>query len=146
MSDPWQRTYDIFVTHAWRYHDDWNRFSDLMNGVPRFRWRNFSVPWYDPAVDVHTDRGRKFVTDWLENQIIPCHVVMALDSVFAVKSARRWVEEEIGLARQHGKPVFALPSFGAEAASPAMVKLADRVLAWDGHAVAEAILQAAPAS
>lgn len=146
MSDPWQRTYDIFVTHAWRYHDDWNRFADLMNAVAQFRWRNFSVPWYDPAVDVHTEAGRKYVITWLENQIIPCQVVVALDSVYAVKSARQWVDEEIRLARQHGKPIFALPAYGAEGASAAVATLADRVLSWDGRAIAEAILHAAPAS
>lgn len=143
MSDPWQRTYDVFVTHAWRYHDDWNRFADLMNAVSYFRWRNFSVPWYDPAIDVNTDMGKKFVADWLESQILPVNVVVALDSVFAVKSARRWLEEELRLARQHKKPVLAMPAFGATEVSAELKGLCDGGLAWDGKVVAEAIAKAA---
>jgi len=142
MSDRWERTYDVFVTHAWRYHEDWNRFSDLMNGVAQFRWRNFSVPWYDPAIDVHTESGRKFVEDWLEQQIRPVHAVVALDSVLAVKSARHWIAREIEVGRQHGKPIFGMPGSTA-AASPELAGLVDRVLPWDGQAVAEAIAQVA---
>lgn len=145
MSDPWQRTYDLFVTHAWRYHDDWNRFADVMNGVGHFRWRNFSLPWYDPAVDVNTAAGKAFVADWLERQIIPCHAVIALDSVYSVNSARRWVQEEIRLARDLKKPVLALPAFGAAECSPALTGLVDRVLSWDGRAIAEGVAQASPA-
>ncbi len=139
MSDPWQQTYDLFVTHAWRYHDDWNRFSDVMNKEGYFRWRNFSVPWYDPAVDVNTDSGKKFVVDWLEKQIIPCHALIALDSVHAVNSARRWVEDEIRIARDLKKPVFGLPAFGAPQASERLAVLVDSVLPWDGKAIAEAV-------
>jgi len=139
MSDPWQRTYDLFVTHAWRYHDDWNRFSELMNGVAHFKWRNFSVPWYDPAVDVNNDAGKKFVADWLEKQIIPSHAVVALDSVLSVNSAKRWVEQELAIARELKKPVLGLPSFGKTEGSPALVGLVDQVLIWDGPAVAQAI-------
>jgi hypothetical protein len=143
MSDPWQRTFDLFVTHAWRYHDDWNRFADLMNGVTYFRWRNFSLPWYDPAIDVNTAAGKAFVADWLERQVIPCHAVIALDSVFSVNSARRWVEDEIRLARDLKKPVLGLPAFGAGQCSPALTQLVDRVIAWEGPAVADAVAKAA---
>lgn len=142
MSDSWQRTYDVFVTHAWRYHDDWNRFADLMNGVSYFRWRNFSLPWYDPAIDINTDMGKKLVAESLESQILPVNIAIALDSVFAVKSARRWLEEELRLARQHKKPVLAMPAFGAAEVSAELKSLCDGVLTWDGKQVADAIAKA----
>jgi hypothetical protein len=145
MSDPWQRTYDLFITHAWRYHDDWNRFSEVMNKESYFRWRNFSVPWYDPAVDVNTDAGKKFVIDWLEKQIIPCHVVVVLDSVHGVNSARRWVEDEIRIARDLKKPVLGLPAFGAAQASSPLSALVDQILGWEGKAIAEAVARVAAA-
>src|SRR5205814_9540882 len=78
-------TYDVFITHAWRYHDDWNRAADVLDGVAGFKWRNFSVPWYDPAMDPNTAVGGRFVRDWLEGQIQPSNVVLFLDSVYSVK-------------------------------------------------------------
>lgn len=143
MSDVWQRTYDVFVSHAWRYHDDWQRFCDVMNAFPRFRWRNFSVPWYDPAIDVNTERGKRLVLDSLEAQIIPCHAAVAPDSVLAIRSARRWIEEGIRIARAHGKPVLGLPAFGATQVSAELAALVDRSMVWDAEGIAQAIIAAA---
>lgn len=143
MPDTPPRTYDVFVTHAWRYHDDWTGFAKLLNNLAGFHWRNFSLPWYDPALDVNTDAGKKAVADLLETQIIPAHVVIALDGVFAVKSSRRWLEDEIRLARDHKKPVLAMPAIGAAQVSGELKARCDQVLIWDGKAVAEAIIAAA---
>ncbi len=142
MSDLGQRTYDVFVTHAWRYHDDWTAFAKLLNDVVAFRWRNFSLPWYDPALDVNTDAGKKAVVNLLETQIIPAHVVVALGGVFAIKSTRRWLEEEIRFARQHKKLIFAMPAIGAAEASAELRALCDQALTWNGKVVAEAIATA----
>lgn len=141
MSDT-PRTYDVFVTHAWRYHDDWTSFAKLLNNLGGFHWRNFSLPWYDPALDVNSETGKKAVADLLETQIIPAHVVIALDGVFVVRSARRWLDEEIRLARQHGKPVLAMPTLGGTEVSAELKSQCDQVLTWDGKAVAEAIVKA----
>jgi MTH538 TIR-like domain (DUF1863) len=137
-------TYDVFITHAWRYHDDWNRIAEVLNRVAGFKWRNFSVPWYDPAMDPNTAVGGQFVRNWLESQILPCHAVLFLDSVYAVRSARKWLDTEIEMARAAGKPIIALPAFGAAGVDAAVASKADAVMVWDGVAVARAIASLAP--
>jgi len=136
-------TYDVFVTHAWRYHDDWNRAADILDGVAGFKWRNFSVPWYDPAMDPNTAVGGKFVRDWLESQILPSHVVLFLDSVYAVKSARKWLDTELEMARAARKPVIALPASGAAGVDLKVLTMADAVVPWDGLVIARTIVEAA---
>ena len=79
---------DIFVTHAWRYHDDWKVVCAMLDAVPGFAWRNFSVPWYDPALDPNTEVGRRNIHAWLEGQIRPVMAVIFLDGVYATPSAR----------------------------------------------------------
>jgi len=133
------RTYDVFISHAWRYHDDWNRLGEVLNTVSGFRWRNFSVPWYDPALDPNTELGSRLVGQWLESQIIPADTVFFLDSVYAVKSARKWLDRELAVARAHGKPVFALPTFGETGVSDIVARLADAVLPWDAKVLVWAI-------
>jgi len=110
------RTYDIFVTHAWRYHDEWTRFGAMLDALPGLSWRNFSVPWHDPAVDPNTPLGRRLILQWLEGQIAPVHACVFLFGVYAVKSNRRWLDLELEFARSHGKPLIGLPALDAPAA------------------------------
>lgn len=135
-------TCDVFVTHAWRYHDDWNRIAAVLDAVPGFKWRNFSVPWYDPAMDPNTAVGGRFVRDWLESQILPSHAVLFLGSIYAVKSARKWLDLEVEMARAAGKPIIALPAFGAAGVDLAVAAFADAVVHWDGALVAQTIMEA----
>lgn len=132
-------THDIFITHAWRYHEDWTRLGDLLDGWRGLSWRNFSVPWHDPAIDSNTELGGRLIAEWLEQQISPVHAVLALDSVYAVGSARRWVHAEIDIARRLGKPVFALPARDKTEVSSALRGLCDDAVPWDAARIAARI-------
>ena len=135
-------TYDVFITHAWRFHDDWNRISTVLDGVAGFKWRNFSVPWYDPAMDPNTPVGGRFVREWLESQILPSQAVLFLDSVYAIKSARKWLDTEVEMARAAGKPIIALPAYGALGVTETVAAMADLVVSWEGIVVARSIAAA----
>lgn len=128
MSD---QVYDIFITHAWRYHDDWTRMGDLLDRAMGESWRNFSVPWYDPALDPNTELGNRLVHRWLEQQIVPACGIILLSSVYDNKSARRWVELEAKLAREHGKPIIGVATFGQQEMSPGAAAMVDAVCPWD---------------
>ncbi len=123
--------YDIFITHAWRYHDDWIRLSNLLDAEKSIKWRNFSVPWYDPALDPNTELGAKAIRSWIDGQIRPVIGTVLLDGVYAVKSTRRWLELELELSRNHGKPVVAIPAHGTANVSAEAAALADAVVGWD---------------
>jgi hypothetical protein len=73
------KLYDLFLTHAWRYHDDWTRMAEMLDHCDGVKWRNFSVPWHDPAMDANTEVGGRSIRNWLESQIVP----VALNSLAA---------------------------------------------------------------
>ena len=125
------KNYDIFITHAWRFHDDWVRFSELMNKIPSLVWRNFSLPWHDPAMSPNTEVGGRFIRDFLESQIIPVHVVVLLAGVFEIRSARRWVEMEVEMAKKHNKPIIGIPAFNKETVPTEVSELCDAIGGWD---------------
>ena len=129
------RTCDLFLTHAWRYHDDWTRMVELLNGQGIRSWRNFSLPWYDPALDPRTEEGGKVVRWGLETQIIPSHAVVLLAGVYQQLGCRKWVELEIEMARRHAKPIIAVPPFGNDTVPADVSELADATAAWDGAAI-----------
>lgn len=123
--------YDIFITHAWRYHDDWMRLSSLFDGEKTIKWRNFSVPWYDPALDPNTELGARAIRGWIDGQIRPVIGTVLLDGVYAVKSTRNWLKLEVELSRNHMKPVVVLPAHGTSTVSAEAAALADAVVGWD---------------
>jgi hypothetical protein len=135
----YEKTYDLFLTHAWRYHEDWTSLGALLDAYDGLTWRNFSVPWHDPALDANTELGGRFIRNWLETQILPVHAVLFLAGVYAVKSNRRWLDLELELARNHGKPVIGLPAIGASDPPENLRPLADEFVGWDAAAVIAAV-------
>lgn len=135
------RLLDIFVTHAWRYHEDWVKICEILDRIPGFRWRNFSVPWHDPAMSPNSEVGGEFIRNFLETQIIPVHAVILLSGVYSINSARRWLDIEIDLARKHNKPIVAVPPLGETVVSDEIRSLADLAVGWDSQAVVGALEQ-----
>jgi len=125
------KNYDIFLTHAWRFHDDWSKFSELMDKTPGIGWRNFSLPWHDPAMNANTEVGGRFIRDFLESQIIPVHCVVLLAGVYAINSARHWFDMEVEMARKHNKPLIGIPAIGEKVVPDEVKSLCDACCEWD---------------
>jgi len=125
------KSYDIFLTHAWRFHDDWSKFSELMDNTPGIVWRNFSLPWHDPAMHANTEVGGRFIRNFLESQIIPVHSVILLTGVYAINSARRWFDMEVEMARKHNKPLIGIPAIGEKVIPDEVKNLCDACCEWD---------------
>ncbi len=134
-----ERIYDLFITHAWRYHDDWTRVGELFDKFLGDSWRNFSVPWYDPGLDPNTEIGKRLVHRWLEQQIVPTCGVILLSSVYENKSAQKWVVLEVELARKYQKRIVGLPTFGTTAMAPDAASLVDLQCRWDAKQIVAAL-------
>jgi hypothetical protein len=63
--------------------------------------------------------------------------------VYAVKSARKWLDAELEMARAAGKPVIALPASGAAGVGLNVLAMTDAVVPWDGFVIARTIVEAA---
>lgn len=125
------RTRDLFISHAWRYHDDWNRLSGMLDAYDPYAWRNFSLPWFDPALNPATDSGGETLRWGLESQIIPVHAMILLSSVFGQQGSRKWIDFEIEMARKHSKPIIALPAWGEASVPSEVAQVAQAVAVWD---------------
>ena len=63
---PKLKTYDLFISHSWRYSDEYNRMVELLNEAPSFKWRNYSCPEHDPAIDPDSKEGKKELLEALK--------------------------------------------------------------------------------
>ena len=82
---PELREYFLFISHAWRYDSDYYRLVELLNAAPMFRWRNYSVPQHDPAIDPSKPAGRRQLEGALDDQIRPVHCVLVISDVSAIR-------------------------------------------------------------
>ena len=125
------RQYDLFLSHAWRFHDDWNQLAERLDKAQGLSWRNFSLPWHDPAMNANTPVGGKFIRQFLESQIKPVHCVVFLAGVYEIKSARTWLDMEVEMARKHHKPIIAVPAIGKDSVPDEVSALCDAATSWD---------------
>ncbi len=137
-----KKTYDLFITHAWRYHQDWTKICDLLDNSPGLAWRNFSLPWHDPAMSPNSAVGGAFIRNFLETQIIPVQGVILLAGVYAIKSAQGWLDLEIEFARKHNKPVVGIPPLNETVVPDEIRSKCDGSAGWHAEEIIVALDEA----
>ncbi len=134
---PASKTYDFFISHAWRYSEDYNRLVNLLNNALYFNWRNYSVPKHDPAIDPNTDAGCLILTRELRDQIRPVNCVLIISGMYA--AYRYWIQKEIDIAQDYGKPIVGIRPWGQERIPAAVQEAADEMVGWNVSSVVSAI-------
>ena len=130
-------TYNLFISHSWRYSDAYDRLVDLLRARPYFAFQNYSVPPDDPIHDAGNDTELRRE---ILNQMRPCHVVLILAGVYATYS--KWINIEIDLAKvgfNKSKPIIAIRPWGAERISAPVSAAADKIVGWNTESVVSAI-------
>ena len=106
-----RQTRPVFITHAWRFHSDWNQLTAMLDDDPGNGWVNYSVPSYDPAIRVHSEKGKQTLQQMIYTQIYPCETVLFLLGPYQAKSSREWFDLELHYASELGKRVLILPPY-----------------------------------
>src|SRR4051812_29149773 len=102
-------TYDVFITHGWRYDEPWNKMVALLDQHLDTRWRNWSLPWHDPSIERMTPSGRARVKKLLDGQLQSTGVVFVLQSMVLLGESRvEWIKHQVAVARAAGKPVVGI--------------------------------------
>ena len=130
-------TYNLFVSHSWRYSDSYDRFINLLDRRSYFAFRDYSVPPDDP---IHNARNQSELRAAIRRQMAPCHVVVVMAGVYATHS--KWINIELDLAKngfRSEKPVLAIRPRGNRRISDAVREAADRVVAWNTESIVAAI-------
>ncbi len=136
---PYLKIYDLFISHAWSYDDDYKRLVKLLDGTKNFKYCNYSVPGYDPTIDPTTKVGRLKLENALDDQIRPVHCILVIAVMNA--SYKYWIRKELELAQKYRKPILGLVPRGHDR-TPAEVKLAARkLLPWNAASIVSAIRQ-----
>ena len=131
------KTYNLFVSHSWRYSGQYERLYGLIRARRYFAFRDYSVPQGDRIHDAANDAQlRRAIRD----QMTPCHVVLILAGVYA--SYSKWINIEIDLAKegfQRPKPIIAIRPRGNTLISRRVREAADEIANWSTESIVRAI-------
>jgi|694.fasta_scaffold120627_2 hypothetical protein len=99
---------DIFISHCWRFHSEWENFSKTLDEIYKENWRNFSLPWHDPALSPSNKFGMEILLNNLKTQIQPASLVIFLSSLFETESNLKWLEIEMKYALEMDKSIVGI--------------------------------------
>lgn len=131
------KTYSLFISHAWSYHDDYDRLVDMLDKAPNFKWRNYSVPRHDPAIDPDTEAGFQKLKAALKDQIRPVNCVIVLAGMYAAH--RRWIQVEMDIADESKKPMVGVRPWGQERIPQDVQKRVKEMVGWNTDSIVSAI-------
>jgi hypothetical protein len=138
---PELKTYDLFLSHAWKYNDDYHRLVKLLKDASYFSWRNYSVPEHDPVIDPKTPVGYRKLVSLLDNQVRPVNCVLILAGMYAAYSS--WINEEITIAQSYNKPIIGISPWGSERMPIVVQQAAKRIVGWNTSSIVSAVREIA---
>jgi hypothetical protein len=128
-------TYNLFISHSWAYGDAYEKLIGLLDSKGGyFPYKNYSVPQNDP---IHNAPNQVALRAAIERQIKPASVVLILAGVYSTYS--KWINVEIEIAKQLGKPIIAIEPWGSEKTSAVVKNAADKIVKWQTDSIVSAI-------
>lgn len=133
-------TYNIFISHAWRYSDDYNKVVQWLNEAQDERiltWKNYSVPQHDPLIDPNTTVGKTTLKNMLKNQISPSSKVIIISGMYVAHS--EWIDYEIDTSVGYSKYIIGLRPWSQERVPVKVQTNADIMVGWNKQSVINAV-------
>lgn len=130
---PLLKTYDLFISHAWRYNDDYYSLVSLLNAASNFKWRNYSVPEHDSFGKMNNAQ----LLAELDGQIKPVNAVLIIAGMYVNHSD--WILAEIEIAQKYRKPIIGLTPRGAQVTPRVVQDAAAVMVGWSTDSIVAAV-------
>jgi hypothetical protein len=130
---PYLRLYDLFISHAWTYNAEYYSLVNKLDEHPNFKWRNYSVPEHDPLAA----RSTRSLAEALDRQVRPVHCVLIISGMYV--SHRDWIQQEIDMACNYGKPIVGILPWGSQRVPSAVARAAKEIVGWRIDSIVSAI-------
>lgn len=136
---PSLKTYDLFISHAWKYGDDYNRLVNLLDNASNFKYRNYSAPEDNPLknTDGSDVTNKSEITFSIERKINPVNVVLVISGMYY--NNRDWMQKELDIAVNKNKPIIAIKPWGNSIIPQAISDVAADTVGWNTDSIVDAI-------
>ena len=140
-----KHTINLFISHAWKYSTHyetlhgWIFDTNWRSGQASLSFKDYSIPKDDP---VHTNGTDKQLKEAIDARLSKCSVLLVVTGVYTTYS--EWIQKEIDLAQQYGKPILAITPHGAQKTSSIVVNAATKSVGWTKKSVVHGIWELRP--
>ena len=128
------RIFNLFISHSWSYGDAYDKLIAMLKEKPYFQFRDYSVPRDDP---IHDAPNSQALYAAIQQQMKPCHVILVMAGKYATYST--WINKEMKIAKDFGKPILAIAPWGAQQISSVVRENADEIVRWNAESIVSAI-------
>jgi hypothetical protein len=132
---PALKTYDLFLSHMWRKTDnsEYYKLESFLKEANNFSWRNYSVPEHDP-LGTKTD---KELREALNRNIRPVNCFLIVSGMYV--NHRKWIIEELEIAKSYGKPIVGIIPWGQERTPLGVQNAAKEMVGWNTESIVAAV-------
>lgn len=130
---PRLKTYRLFISHAWKYKDDYDRLTRMLNDAKRFKWQDYSVPIFDPIGSKNDSQLRKA----LDDHIRPAQAVLIISGMYV--NYRDWIQYEMDVSKGYGKPIIGIEPWGSKRVPIEVRDIATTMVKWNTNSIVKAI-------
>lgn len=136
---PSLKTYDLFISHAWKYGEDYYRLINLLDDVSNFCFRNYSAPEDNPLKNRDgTDVTNKTqIENAIRRKINPVNCVLVISGMYY--NNREWMQFELDYANEMAKPIIAIKPWGNSIMPREITNIADTTVNWNTNSIVSAI-------
>ncbi len=134
---PALKTYDLFISHAWKYGDEYYGLVGLLNMASNFYYRDYSAPEHKPLILTGTHVPDKHIVDAIARKIRPVNCVLVLSGMYAAH--REWIQAEIEIAQYYNKPIIGVIPRGQERLPNTVMEVAWEAVRWNTDSIVSAI-------
>jgi Thoeris protein ThsB, TIR-like domain len=131
-----KKLYDLFISHAWRYSDEYDRLAQLLKKTKDIDVRIQSVYRYD-VLNPANPGDRDLLLQLLEEQIKASQSVLVLARLYIMN--RQWAQAIIELAQKHHKPVIGIKHQGHERVANELQQVVHKLVDWNSTEIIDSI-------
>lgn len=129
--------YRIFISHAWKYGDDYHRLIRLLDNANYFSYYNYSAPSEKPLFPYGTPVTNNEIRRLISNKIAPSQITLVLAGMYGAYSD--WMKYEIDESKRMKKPIIGIYPWGQTYAPTYVTQNATEMVRWNTDSIVSAI-------
>ena len=131
--------YRLFISHAWKYGDNYNRLISLLDNARYFSYYNYSAPQEKPLFPPGTPYTNYEIARKITDKITPSQVTLVIAGMYTAYSD--WIQYEIDESVRMGKPIIGIIPWGNSVVPSYVRNHANRIVGWNTDSIVSAIRQ-----